>query len=377
MAAMWGSLAGGAADGFSGGIDIAAKIKAQQEALRAERVKAAAASGMVGPQTPPAPGQPSLPGGPPQQVAMPGAQPMAGPPGGGMGPPPGAPGPSMGANMPRLDAQINRPQGAPPPVGSTGAPVSATAAPQPPAPGGMDPARQEAQQTLTSITQSIKAANPGISMLDLFDATELSIGQMKGVNDALKNQMAYDTNTAKLMFGLQVALEKIQSNDRNVDVKALANQTVQELKNQGLIAATEKRTDAQRDVARIGADSRVTAAGIGADSRVTAAGIGADSRRDVAGTQADARVTSSANQADASIYGADRRADSSDFRTRSGGMPTKDGAPKGPARPTVRSSRGGGGASAAPPFPPTAGHKATGPDGTKWTADGKTWKKVG
>jgi hypothetical protein len=148
--------------------------------------------------------------------------------------------------------------------------MSATAAPQPQQPG-QDPLQQQSSQTLASIAEGIKKANPGIDMLDLFDATEATIGQMKGVSDALKNQMVYDTNTAKLVFGMQELMAKIQSNDRNVDVKALAQQIT-----------AQTRADAAEDVAGTNAGARVEAAKIGGKSRTDAArhhGPGAHRRR--------------------------------------------------------------------------------------------------
>jgi hypothetical protein len=276
----WGDFAGAAVDGFSGGLAISDKLRAQKEALRQEAVKRAAATYMSGGQLGAQPGpQPPMPGqssAPPQQMSIPGAQPMpqaAPPPPAPMagaapgGPPPmtgggGPPPPGMGAPPPGGPPPPG--MGAPPPgppTGAGGTPMSATAAPQPQQPG-QDPLQQQSSQTLASIAEGIKKANPGIDMLDLFDATEATIGQMKGVSDALKNQMVYDTNTAKLVFGMQELMAKIQSNDRNVDVKALAQQIT-----------AQTRADAAEDVAGTNAGARVESAKIGGKSRTDAASI--------------------------------------------------------------------------------------------------------
>lgn len=364
----WGSFAGSFADGLSAGVDLSEKIKRQRDAQRMDNVKAAAASyGLNNDDAPTmAPGQSSAP----QQVQIPGQMPMPGaspppPPMAGAAPPPA---PMTGGGAPRPPGPAPAPPGgAPPPPapmsppqGAGGTPLSATAAPPPPSPAGapppqQTPLQQQSTQTLHSIVAGIKKANPNLSMLDLFDATEQVIGQMKGINDATKTQMTYDTNMARLVTQMEMLQQNVQGRLTQQGMKDATAEDVAAMKAQVQQLTATIAAMSRENVADKNNKGRVEAARIGGSSRVAAAGIGADSRRDVAETNrkggneraqigADSREAVADTNADARDYAADRGYDRGVDSARStmGKDPVRaKPSMQGQRRPT-RSPSGGG-----------------------------------
>ncbi len=208
-----------------------------------------------------------------------------------------------------------------------------------------------------SIAQSIKQANPQIDPGTLFRATEEQIRLMKGVEPEVKDYMLLQTKMAEMTT-------QLHEKQMIIDGQNLRNAATNETKRE----VADTQADARTSAAKTAADSRVTSAGIGAKARVSAAGIGADARKYGADRSLDgAKVRGAAEVDSAKERGGAQRDSartSADARVKA-------------ARVTAGKDPGDSGGGSAPPFPPTAGHKATAPDGSKWKADGKKWVKVG
>lgn len=168
-------------------------------------------------QPSPAPGgpQPGMgPGGPgPQMAPQPG---MGGPqPAPGYGP---APGMAPRAAPGDLPMPAGTPPGAPGPFAPGGAPGAAGGAPGGPGMGGPAPAgyqpgqgdpSQQAQSIIGNIARNIKARNPNIDPVTLFQAVNQSIGLVRAVQPEVKDQMQ------ALMAQYRLDLQTQMGNIRN------------------------------------------------------------------------------------------------------------------------------------------------------------------
>lgn len=344
-----GGFAQGLGDGQQFVERFRASRQAEQDRRQQQQAQAAAAQGWLTPEAPqaPMPGQPSVPMGPggvapmgaggppmgagPAPLSIPGATPM--PPGVGGAPMPGAPSMAPAAGPPPPPPGV-------PPTGAGGGALSATAMPSQRA----NPV-QDSRQTLAAIATNIAKANPNIDLNTLYSAVQQQVEMMKGVQPEVQSAMVYQTQIAKADVDFQQAANQAKHWDELYDAQQRRIEALVEA--QRIAAESRERVAAtnagsRERVAGTNAGARVQAAGIGAGARVQAAGIGAGARTDSARINADARLDASANAADARGYEADTRAASSTFRTRAGGMPTKEAAPASPRRPAPRASRGGG-----------------------------------
>lgn len=176
-----------------------------------------------------------------------------------------------------------------PAMGAGGDPLSGTAAPS-------GDAVHDAQGTIMSIAQQIKAANPGIAPEALFDATGLQIEQMKGVRNDVKDYMMS-----------QIELAKIQARVQGYEMRLSGQQYVADRNYEGRTDAATIRGDASRDVATTQGNARTDAARIAGGSRTDAARIGAD-----------ARVAATERSSQSREYSADQNRGASDYRADQG-----------------------------------------------------------
>jgi hypothetical protein len=139
------------------------------------------------------------------------------------------------------------------------------------APNGQGGFVQSTQDTLRGIYQNIAKANPNIKPSALFEAAQLQIGQMKGIEP--------DT---KMYMQAQIAEQKI---DMEAKMKAMGAESASEV--------ARIKADSAKEIAELRAkiatllqdkkDNTAVAVGAGHDrARITGAGIGAAARENVA-----------------------------------------------------------------------------------------------
>lgn len=290
-------------EGFGQGLDQGTQIMARLQAMRQQQeqqrqqmaARQAVGNAYMAPQQgapqPPMPGvasqptemgvAPQLPSPDPTEM---GAAPQLPPPAAAMIPnggapplpPPMEPMPlPMGAGAaPVAEAQ---PAAQPPPMGAGGDPLPTQ---------GNDAVRG-AQETIRSIAQQIKGANPGITPEALFDATGLQIEQMKGVRNDVKDYMQQQVELAKLQTRMQVTEAQIAGRKDVADINADARVGAAQVGADSRIKVSENQAGARVESARIAALSRMSVGEMAATARVTTAQLGADSREAVAATNAD------------------------------------------------------------------------------------------
>lgn len=299
-------------ESFGQGLDQGTQIMArmqqmrmlQEQRQREQAARRAAGNAYMSPGAapqPPMPGVASPPAPPARMMDMSDLMTQQDPTEMGMAPPPPM-APPAGAMIPSGGAPPlpPPPQPMPIPMNADGAPMAgaepAAAAAPPPVGAGGDPmptqgdnAVQGAQETIRSIAQQIKDANPGIAPEALFDATGLQIEQMKGVRNEVKDYMQLQVELAKLQTKLGIAEKQIEGRQGVAETAADARVEAAQIGGDSRERVAGTQAGARVEAASIAANSRQTVAQLAAQARVTVGQLGANSREAVAATNADAR----------------------------------------------------------------------------------------
>lgn len=139
------------------------------------------------------------------------------------------------------------------------------------------------QNTLKSVYQQIAQANPGIKPAALFEAAQLQIGQMKGLESDTKAYMQMQVKLQEIDAHFKEQAMKDQDAMSRMQTQLAAkDKQIQEITDR-LLGLQDKRNQGTATVAGINKSGKLGAAAMGANSRLGAAGIGAASREKVQG----------------------------------------------------------------------------------------------
>ena len=142
---------------------------------------------------------------------------------------------------------------------------------------------QSTQDTLKGIYQNIAKANPNIQPAALFEAAQMQIAQMHGIEPDTKMYMQAQIAEQKIDMEAKMSAMKAQSAAEVAQIKADSAAQVAELRGKLAEALQGMKGQTAEKVAGISAGARLGAARVGADARLGAAGIGASSREKVQG----------------------------------------------------------------------------------------------
>jgi hypothetical protein len=162
---------------------------------------------------------------------------------------------------------------------------------------------QDTQSTLKSIYQNIARASPGIKPEQLFEAANMQLEQMKGVEPDTKLymqsqiaeqkiDMAAKVEAMKADSAADVAKIKAESSQQIAEMRAEVAKQIAELKDAGATTRTGMNVAGRENVAGTQAKARLGAAALGANAHITGANISAGAKDrattarsgDVAGT---------------------------------------------------------------------------------------------
>lgn len=147
--------------------------------------------------------------------------------------------------------------------------------------GGSDLQSQilDYHNTIKAIAQTVKINNPGISPRDLFKATELVIGQMKGVKDEAKDYMRAQIDYARLQAKQQDDMARLQARMEETLAKIQGAKDVANIRGDTARATTQMRdetsmrnTDARDSVSMRNTDVRAQTSMRNTDARGSGAG---------------------------------------------------------------------------------------------------------
>lgn len=223
--------------------------------------------------------------------------------GGGQAPPAGGQGPQMPVPSAPSMAQPREPMKQPPVPG-----MSSTAQPDA---AGMDDPFKAATQSIQTIAQGIKAANPNIDPMTLAMAVQSQIENIKGVAPLTKAAMSGQLGAMKLQIQAQEMAAKVQHwNDwyviarRNAQTKKEIAAVDEKYKN-GMLELGQARIDASIGNNERTNATRITTTGMRDATQVTTTGMRDDtSRANNADTNArqDRGTTQRQGASDATTY---------------------------------------------------------------------------